>query len=176
MNKHLFLIASITVVFWLPVIQAAEPYASKVDVPKNVDPNSPQYMSVRIINAAKVPDKSAVEIPSYPGAKVFQSKIADEMRANNKTYKTFPYIKLLSIDPPDKIVAWYKTQLKGYTYQDVFGVAWVFWKGEGKFNGMDIRQRMTIQNVGVSKAIAAMGYDNVMKGAKSVIEVTYEPK
>lgn len=175
MKKNQFLIVGITTMLWLAVGHA-EPYAPKADAPKNVGQNSPQYMSVMIINAAQVPDKSVVEIPSYPGAKVFQTKNASEMNANNKMYKTLPYIKLLSTDPPDKIVAWYKNQLKGYTYEDVFGVAWVFWKGEGTFNGMDIRQRMTIQNVGISEAIAAMGYDDVMKGTQSVIEVTYEPR
>ncbi len=176
MKKNIFLIAIITVVLWLPVAFAGGPYAPKVDVPKNVGPNDPQMMSVMTINAAKVPDKSAVEIPPYPGARVFQTNDASEMMVNDKTYKTLPYIKLLSTDPPDKIVAWYKKQLKGYTYEDVFGTSWVFWKGKGKFNGLDIRQRMTIQNVGISEAIAAMGYDKDMKGTKSVIEITYKSK
>jgi hypothetical protein len=158
-------------VFWLPVM--AEPYAPKVDVPNDAAKNS---LSVMVINAAIVPEKSAVGIPAYPGARVCQTKTAGEMRANDKKYQTFPYIKLLSTDPPDKIVAWYKDQLEEYTYEDVFGVAWVFWRGEGTFNGMDIRQRMTVENVGISQAIAAMGFDEVMQGTKSIIEIAYEPE
>jgi hypothetical protein len=173
MKKSIFLSAICTVAFWSPVIHAAEPYAPKVDVPENADKNS---LSVMVINAATVPDKSAVGIPSYPGARVFQTKGASEMQANDKTLKTFPYIKLLSTDPPDKIVAWYRNQLEGYTYEDVFGVAWVFWKGEEKFNGMDIRQRMTVENVGISEAIAAMGFDEVMQGTQSIIEIAYDPE
>jgi hypothetical protein len=173
MNKRIYLSAICTVVFWLPVVHAAEPYASKVDLPKNADKNN---LSVMVINAATVPDKSAVGIPSYPGARVFQTKRAGEMRANDKKYQTLPYIKLLSTDPPDEIVAWYRDQLEEYTYEDVFGVAWVFWKGEGKFNGMDIRQRMTVENVGISEAIAAMGYDEVMQGTQSIIEIAYDPE
>lgn len=176
--KRLYVMVMITIFLFGVVFSvfAGDPYAPKADVPKNVSQDDPQMMSIMMINAAKVPERSAVEIPPYQGARVFQTKDASEMTMNNKKYKTLPYIKLLSIDPPEKIVAWYKEQLKGYTYEDVFGSSWVFWKGKGKFNGLDMRQRTTIQNVTISKAIAAMGYDKDMKGTKSVIEVTYEPK
>jgi hypothetical protein len=174
--KKLYAMVMITSAFWLPASHAGEPYAPKVDVPENVSQSSPEYLSVMIINAAQVPDKTVVDIPTYPGARVFQTRNASEMQANDKTYQTLPYIKLLSSDSPETIVGWYKDQLSEYTYEDVFSVAWVFWKGAGEFNGMDIRQRATVQNVGISEAIGAMGYDKIMEGAKSVIEVTYEPK
>jgi len=147
----------------------AEPYADKIKITSSTSP-----LSQMIINSAKVPDSSSVEISAYPGAKIFQTKDAGEMTANDESYKTLAYIKLLSTDPVEKVVAWYKEQLKTYTYEDVFGVSWVFWKGEGEFNGLDIRLRTTIQNVGVSEAIAEMEYGKDMKGAKSIIEVTYE--
>ena len=168
MKKSLYPSVIAAAVLWLSVVHADEPYAPKVEIPNNADPNS---LAAMVVNAAKIPDKSEVEIPTYPGARVVQTKNTD----GSGTSGELPYIKLLSTDPPDKIVAWYRSQLKGYTYEDVFSVAWVLWKGEGKFNGMDIRQRMAIQNVGISEAMAAMGYDEFMKGAKSVIEVTYEP-
>lgn len=150
---------------------AGGPYAPRVDLPKNADP-----MSSMTVNAARIPDRSAVGIPPYPGARVFQTRDAGEMTVNGEKYKTLPYIKLLSVDPSDKIVAWYKKHLQGYTYQDVFGMSWVFWKGKKKFNGLDMTRRSTIENIGISRATAAMGYDRDMKGTKSVIEVTYEPK
>lgn len=173
MKRIISLVSVAVLIIWTPAI-AGEPYAPKVDVPKNVGPES--QMSAMIINAAQVPDKSAVEIPPYPGARVFQTRQAGEMTANDKKIKTLPYIKLLSTDPQDKIVAWYKKQLKGYTAEDVFGTGWMLWKQKGKFNALDIRDTMTHQNVYISKAIAAFGYDKDMKGTKSVIEITYEPK
>ena len=166
MKKRLLMIAIVVMVFCPLAVFAGDAYAPKVDVKKNGDP-----MSAMLINAAKVPDKSAVEIPPYPGARIYQTTDASEMTANDKRYNTLPYIKLLSTDPPDKIVAWYKEQLKDYTYEDVFGTSWIFWKGKGKFNGLDIRDRMTKQNVGISEAIAAMGYGKDMEGTKSVIEI-----
>ena len=147
----------------------AAPYADKIEITSSTDP-----MSKMMINGAKVPDRASVGIPAYPGAKVFQTRVAGEMTMNDEVYQTLAYIKLLSTDPVEKVVAWYKEQLKTYTYEDVFGISWVFWKGEGEFNGLDMRQRTTIENVGVSETIAAMEYDKDMKGAKSVIEVTYE--
>ncbi len=147
----------------------AEPYADKVQVTSSTSP-----MSQMMIKGANIPDRALVEIPAYPGARIFQTREAGEMTMNDEVYKTLAYIKLLSTDPVEKIVAWYKEQLGTYTYEDVFGVSWVFWKGEGEFNGLDMRQRTTIQNVGVSETIAAMEYDKDMKGVKSVIEVTYE--
>ncbi len=176
MNKDLCTLIMMAMMFLSPVAFAGDAYAPKVEVPKNVSQNSPQFMSVMMINAAKVPDKSAVEIPAYPKARIYQTRDAGEAIMNDKKVKTLSYIKMLSTDSPDKIVAWYKKQLKGYTFEDVFGMSWVFWKGKGKFNGLDVRQLMTIQNVGISEAIAAMGYDKDMKGAKSVIEINYVSK
>mgnify|MGYP005843325123 CR=1 FL=1 len=149
-------------------VAAAAPYADKIEVTSITSP-----ISKMIIKAAKVPDRSSVGIPCYPGAKIFQTRDKGEVEINGQRHKTLAYIKLLSTDPVDKIVAWYKEQLKEYTYEDAFGMS-VFWKGKGKFNGLDMRQRMTIQNVGISPAIDAMGYDKDMKGARSVIETTYE--
>ncbi len=146
----------------------AEPYADKLEIISSTSP-----MSKMVIEAAKVPDSSSVGIPAYPGARVFQTKGTGEMEVNGKNYKTLAYIKLLSTDPVEKVAAWYKDQLQGYTQESAFGMS-IFWKGKGKFNVLDIRQRSTIQNVGVSEALSAMGYDDDMKGAKSVIEVVYE--
>lgn len=146
----------------------AGPYADKLEIISSTSP-----MSKMVIEAAKVPDSSSVGIPAYPGARVFQTRGPSEMEVNGKKHKTLAYIKLLSTDPVEKVVAWYKDRLKGYTYEDAFGTS-IFWKGQGKFNGLDIRQRSTIQNVGISKALSAMGYDDDMKGAKTVIEVVYE--
>ena len=167
-NKLLLLSVSFVVgVFSTSLL--AENYADKIKVTSNTSP-----MSKMVIEGANVPDRDSVGIPPYPGAKIFQTRDAGEMSVNDETFKTIAYVKLLSTDPVDQVVAWYKEQLKTYTFEDVFGVSWVFWKGKGKFNGLDIRQTTTIQNVMISETIAAMEYDKDMKGAKSVIEVTYE--
>lgn len=146
----------------------AEPYADKIKINSNTSP-----MSKMVIEGANVPDRASVGIPPYPGAKIFQTRDVGEMSANDETFKTIAYVKLLSTDPVDKVVAWYKEQLPSYGHKDVYGIAWVFWKGEGEYNSMDMRQAMTIENVQITDA-TVMDYENDMKGAKSVIEVSYE--
>jgi len=166
MRKHITI--AVAIFLFLSGVATAEPYADKIEITSKTSP-----MNQMVIKASKVPDRSAVGIPCYPGAKILQTKDVSEVEMNGQKYKTLAYIKLLSTDPVDKIAAWYKEQLKGYTYEDLFGMP-VFWKGKGKFNGLDMRQRMTIQNVGLSEPIPEMGYDKDMKGVQSVIEITYE--
>ena len=166
-NKLLLLSVSFVVgVFSTSLL--AEPYADKIKVTSNTSP-----MSKMVIEGANVPDRDSVGIPPYPGAKILQTRDVGEMSANGETFKTIAYVKLLSTDPVDKVVAWYKEQLPSYGYKDVYGIAWIFWKGEGEYNSMDVRQAMTIENVQITDA-TVMDYENDMKGAKSAIEVTYE--
>ena len=146
----------------------AEPYADKIEITSSTSP-----MSKMMIEAAKVPDRASVGIPPYPGAKIFQTRDAGEMEVNDENIKTIAYVKLLSTDPVDKVVAWYKEQLASYGHKNAYGVAWVFWKGAGEYNSMDMTQSMTIENVQITDA-TVIGYEDDLKGAKSVIEVSYE--
>jgi len=157
--------------FTIGSMALAGSYAPKVKITSSTSP-----MGQMVIKASKVPDKSSVGIPPYPGAKILQTMDKSEMVVNDEKIKTLPYIKLLSTDPVEKVIDWYKDHLKGYTYEDVFGVSWIFWKGHKKFNGLDMRFFTTIENVRVSEAIAAMIYGENMKGSKSIIEIYYEPK
>lgn len=174
--KRLFSSVCVLLFVFSQLMFAGEPYAKKVDVPKSVSQDDPRFASVMIINASIVPDKASVEIPPYPGARIYQTRPASEMTANDEKMKTLPYIKLLSTDPYEKVLAWYKEKMTGYSSEDVFGTGWIFWKRKGKFNSLDIRDTMTSQNLLVSIANKAFGYDEDMKGTKTVIEVTYVPK
>ena len=146
----------------------AEPYADKLKITSN----TPE-MSRMTIEAANVPDRAAVGIPPYPGAKIFQTRDAGEMEVNDESFKTIASMKLLSTDPVDKVVAWYKKQLPSYGHKDFYGVSWAFWKGEESFNSMDMTHTMTRENVLIGDA-TVIGYDSELKGAKSVIDISYE--
>ena len=146
----------------------AEAYAEKVEITSTTS-----EMSKMVIENSVVPDRDAVGIPAYPGARLFQSDEASEMTMNGVTVQTLPYLKLLSTDPVEKVVAWYKEQLPSYGHKDVYGMSWVFWKGEGEFDAMDMEQTMTRQNVTISDA-TVLGFDEDMQGAKSLIQVVYE--
>jgi hypothetical protein len=52
-------------------------------------------------------------------------------------------------------------------------VSWAFWKGEESFNSMDMTHTMTRENVLIGDA-TVIGYDSELKGAKSVIDISYE--
>jgi len=168
--KIFLLLLLIFTVTFSPALFAG-PYADKPEITSRTSD-----MGKFLIPQAKVPDISEVGIPPYPNAKVYQTKGASEMVANDEKIIKLPYIKLLSTDPAETVVAWYKDHLEGYTYEDVFGVSWVFWKGDKQYNGLDIRLLSTIENVAISAAIKEMDYDADMQGTQSVIDIYYEPK
>jgi hypothetical protein len=145
----------------------AEPYAEKLVITPDTQP-----MTKMLVEAAKVPDRETVQVPPYPGARIIQTQDASEMEMNGKTLKTLPYIKLLSTDPMDKVVAWYTDQLAGYAKKDIYGVAWLFWKGPEDFDAIDMGKARSMPNVMISDA-SAFNYDQDMKGAKTSIEISY---
>lgn len=149
----------------------AEPYAKKIQAT-----SSTSQMSRIMFDAITIPDSSDVEIPAYPGALIFMTKAPYQVEVNGEMVMALSYIKLLSTDPLDKVLEWYKQQLTDYNLEEAFGMGWVLWKGgeQDKFNTMDMTDRMTIQNVSLGKAIKAFGYDEDMKGASTVIEIYYK--
>lgn len=147
----------------------AEPYAPKVKITANTSPIARAF-----IEAAKVPDKSAIVIPAYPGAVALQTRALGEMTVNGKPY--LPYIKLLTSDPVDKVVSWYKKKLPSWYYQklEFFGTySHRFWKVKGDYGMMDMDSLGTIPNVVISDG---KQHADVYPPVKTMIEITYQPK
>lgn len=147
----------------------AEPYADKVKITSNTSP-----IGQMMIKASIVPERSAVNIPPYPGAVILQTAAPGAMKMNDKD--ALPYIKLLTADDMDKVVAWYKDKLSTYYYQKQ-GFAGmfihVFWKEKGDYQMFDVEARMLNVNVGISDgAIHKDDYPQV----KTVIEIAYAVK
>ncbi len=169
------MMATLMISYGLTLAFAGEPYAPKVAVPKNVKPNSLEYMSVYMVQSAKVPEKAKVEVPPYPGAYVIQTKGKSKMEVNGKELTCLHYIKLITMDEVKKVVAFYKDKLKGYRFLSEFGGSiQVYWKGKEKFNPIDMRDTCTTPNVFIGKAKGM--WDELMKGAKTTIEITYIPR
>jgi len=57
----------------------AEPYADKVKITA-----STSEVGAMFIQGSKVPDRSAVNIPPYPGALILQTSEAGQMKMNDK--------------------------------------------------------------------------------------------
>lgn len=147
----------------------AGPYAEKVAITADTT-----LMGQMVIKGSKVPDASVVGIPAYPGALVFQTRELGDMESNGQPY--LPYIKLLSADPVEKVVEWYKTNLPAYFYQEVdfYGTySHRFWKVKGDYGVMDIDAMGTNENVIISDG---KQHNDDYPSAVSMIEVTYEPK
>lgn len=147
----------------------AEPYANKVEITSATSP-----LGQMVINAAIVPDQSAVDIPAYPGAVIFQTYGAGAMDANGTA--SLPYIKMLTPDQIDKVVAWYESQLPTYYHQkeEFFGtVINVFWKEKGNYNALDMEARMSHQNIGISDG--SMHKDDYPQST-TMIEISYTGK
>ncbi len=171
----IMMMASIMVLSGMTLTFAGEPYAPKVQVPKNVKPDSPEYMGVYMVRSAKVPDKAKIEVPPYPGAYVIQTRGKRKMEVNGKEYTCLHYIKLITMDEVNKVAAYYKDKLKGYKFKSEFGGSiQVYWKGKEKFNPIDIRDTCTSPNVAIGQANGM--WDELMKGAKTTIEITYIPR
>ena len=153
------------------LMATAEPYAEKVKITSGTTP-----MGQMVIKDSKVPDRSTVSMPPYPGAVIFQTRDSGSAEINGKAVNTLPYIKLLTSDDMDKVVAWYKDNLSTYYYQKQ-GFAGmfthIFWKEEGDYNMFDIYARMVNENVGISDG--EIHKDDYSK-AKTMIEITYIAK
>jgi len=148
----------------------ATPYASKLKITSATSPIGQAF-----IKAAKVPSASAVGIPAYPGGVILQTRQKGAMKTDaGKAY--LPYIKLLTSDSVDKVVAWYKSKLPKYFYQKkgFFGMnSYRFWKVKGDYGMMDMDAMGTIENVIISDGSQ---HADVYPKASTMIEITYEPK
>ena len=151
---------------------AGEPYAPKVKVPSGIKEDSPAYFSVMAVNAAIVPDKAAVGVPPYPGAKVIMTSSGMVMASNNDKLTCLNAIQLLTTDAPDKVIAFYKKRLKDYRFKSRYGgIINVFWKGAEKFNSADITQVCKTPNI----SITSESGNELMPEAKTMMEIVYEP-
>lgn len=151
---------------------AGEPYAPKVKAPTGIKPFSIEDFDVMGINAAVVPEKSAVEIPPYPGARVLSTISEFKMTINKKKVTCLSSIKLLSTDPVDKVVAFYKEKLKEYRYKSMWdGMINFFWIGGKDDNMLDIKKACVTLYISISSADSKM-----MPKAKTEIQLTYGAK
>jgi len=168
MNKPVLLMMPLVIAAFA-ANSVAGPYAEKVKITSSTTP-----MGEMVIKGTKVPDASKVGIPAYPGAVIFQTREFGQMKSNGKPY--LPYIKLLSSDPIDKVVEWYKKKLPAYFFEkkSFFGMdSNRFWKVKGDYGFMDIDAMGMNENVIISDGKQhADDYPPVV----SMIEITYESK
>lgn len=151
---------------------AAEPFAPVLEAPKNIEPGGTAQMSIAMLKSVKVPDRSTVKVPAYPGAKIIQTQGLRSMGINGKQVKCINYIKLLSKDDAASVEAFYQKHLSGYQFENKFGgMIRLFWKGAKEIDPMDIGKMCQTPNILITDTGDL--YKDLMPDAKTVIEITY---
>jgi hypothetical protein len=119
--------------------------------------------------AEAIPTKASVSLPVYPGA-YFASSVENVHQEGSA--RKLSAVSIVSTAPPEKIKAWYRENLIGWTYDDMFDL---FHEGRGK---VDMGNLMGMQTITVT-AEDDPGFDLMFykaQGIKSRIVIRYEPK
>lgn len=171
----------------------AEPYATKLEIPaeklaKGYFKDASLQRNVDIMQKAlskmKVPDRTAVPVPPYPGAKIFSVELKywlfGEESPEPKDTKIgkpqcLPYIDLYSTDPMDEVLAFYKRELRGYkfTSRSESGLVYdIFWAGRDNLIVMDGEEVCSTPHV----EIYPSGPDPYWPEVQTVIQIGYIPR
>lgn len=111
----------------------------------------------------KIPSRASWHLPVYPGAH-FASRV-------DGNESMFPSINLVSADPPEEVRAWYRQQLKGWSFD---GMYQIFHEKKGK---IDLGEMYTTQNINVmaenGDGMDLMFFD--VSDVKTRIQIMYDP-
>lgn len=167
--KRLFKIAVlIAPLVCTAAVAHAEPFAPKVSPPAGIN-----EIEATVVAGVKVPDRAAVPVPPYPGAKVVQTEGFYTMEEDDKEVKCLCYVKLLTADSIDKVEAFYKAELKSHKFKSEFGGAIrLFWTGRDDLSPLEMARVCQTPNV----LISSTNSEAVMPEAKTVIAIHYAPR
>jgi hypothetical protein len=138
----------------------AQPFAPVAPVPENASNDPDLALGIAFIKDVKVPDKSEVGIPAYPGAQIIQTNKGQE--------GTLPSVRLVSADDMKLVIDYYKKELKDWNSEDIYSI-YMFWNGENKMKAM-MGGEPVVQIEDGSK------FANLVPGTKSTILVGYKNK
>lgn len=151
-------IISLSALLFLSIQTIAQPFASKIDPPKNPDNDPEIAFAIQILSGVEVPDKSKVGVAPYPGAKIFQTTIAQSGMV--------PTVRLLSTDEVSTVLEFYKKELSDWKFKDLYGTN-TFFKG-------DEMKALMCQEPVIQIASAEL-FSKTMPSAKTAITIGYNP-
>lgn len=136
-----------------------EQFAPKAETPANPN-NDPQIAgTIMILQEVKIPDRSEVGFNPYPDSRVIQTTHMAQLG--------IPVIRLKSNDEMAKVVEFYKNDLSGWSYKELYGTH-MFWKGS------EMQAMMgKIPNVQIT---TAEDYNKAWPEAQTIIAIFYEPQ
>ncbi len=144
----------------------AEPYAPTA-LPEGGDAVSQMHVAPTLQN---IPERSEVEAPPYPGAKIVTAGPGATFKTGSKTRRTLPYVTLASTDSPDQVASFYKNKLKGWHYAHEYGMFHLFWKGTPEQKALGAAE---VPTVVIGEANATAPHLKHLQGVKTEITIYY---
>lgn len=141
----------------LPFSIIAQPFAAKMDTPKNPTNDPEITLAIQILKGVEVPDTKDVGVSAYPDARIFQTTIAQS--------GMLPTVRLLSTDEVSSVKDYYKNELRDWKFKDLYGI-FTFFKG-------DEMEAMMMQ-IPVIQIESAKLFRKTMPSAKTVITIGYK--
>ena len=145
--------------------ESSNPYAPKVEPV----PGSEGSLGAMILANTVVPDAAAVGIPAYPGARVLQAQNKPVIEGG-----TNHIVVLLTADPEDKVLGFYRRELRGWKEDKLMGMTPVFHQG-AELPDPFTAEGQSVPNVAVETIIESMQFE-VMPQAKTKVTIGYQPK
>ena len=99
----------------------AQPFAKKIDAPKNPNNDAEIALAIQILADVTIPDIKEVGVSPYPGAKIFQTTSAQSGRLAT--------VRLLSADDVSSVTEFYKKGNERLKSKDLYGT-YTFYKGD----------------------------------------------
>ena len=112
-------------------------YAPKLSMPSDPPDHSEVPIAAMFLQSAKVPQASDVNIPRYPDSMIMSTMDASQWSTGDDDAKQLPGMILLAPGDVEAVLAFYKEQLAGWQYEDIYGVH-TFWNGPEGSNPLDI--------------------------------------
>lgn len=117
-----------------------------------------------------MPDRSAIPAPPCPGCLVIATLPATPMEVNGEKVSCKPWLRAVSAETVDTVVAFYDKELAAWKKSAQFGgMVHLYWKGDTEeLDALDIAAVCTTVHVTVSMASGSEA-----PGAKTMIEINY---
>jgi hypothetical protein len=144
-------------------------YAGTASVPTQPTNDAFLQMEIRTVQAAEVPERTAVEAPPYPGAVIIQTVPPAERISGRRRWTSLPVIILFTSDPVWRVVNFYRDNLEGWRHARYLSSDY-FWLGEEDFNPLR-ESGQTVPSVQVRQARAS----KLVPDAVTEIHVQYRP-
>jgi len=136
---------------------SAQPYAVKMDAPKNPTNDPEITLAIQILESVEILDTKNVGVSAYPNARIFQTTIAQS--------GMLPTVRLLSSDEVSVVKEYYKNDLIDWKSKDLYGI-FTFFKGDEMEAMMGQIPVIQIGNANL--------FSKTMPSAKTVITIGYK--